>query len=118
MRPTHLLSFGFMLIRIFSRVFSAKPQMFVPQGSITTLPLPPSVAHRPSGEFGSAAAAGAGWPAAGATATVVAAGAGEATGAAGAGGAAFEVTGAAGICTAAGGASGAGAAATGAAVTR
>src|SRR5690349_6491281 len=97
MRPTHLLSFGRMLIRIFSPLFSAKPQRLPPHSSIRTLPLFCSVAHRPIGEFGSGAGAaitaGAG----------CATGAGDATGAGGATAATLAtVAGGTGVATGAG----------------
>src|SRR3569833_3845388 len=57
MRPIHLFSFGRMLIKTFSPLFSAMPQRLPPHGSIRTLPLFSSVAQRPSGELGSLAAA-------------------------------------------------------------
>src|SRR3984893_13843638 len=70
MRPTHLLSDGFMLMRIFSLVLSAYPQRSGPHGSTRTLPLFSSVAHTP---IGVAAAEAAGAAVAGAAATGVAA---------------------------------------------
>src|ERR1700676_3493097 len=70
MRPTHLLSDGFMLMRIFSLVLSAYPQRSGPHGSTRTLPLFSSVAHTP---IGVAAAGVAGGAVAGAAAAGVAA---------------------------------------------
>src|ERR1700726_4969290 len=70
MGPTHLLSDGFMLMRIFSLVLSVYPQRSGPHGSTRTLPLFSSVAHTP---IGVAAAEAAGAAVAGAAATGVAA---------------------------------------------
>src|SRR6266481_2437081 len=61
-----------MLIRIGSRLFSAKPHRFCPHCSICTLPLLSWVAHRPSG-VAAASAVAAGCSAGGAEAGAVAA---------------------------------------------
>src|SRR5690349_9388591 len=82
--PAHLLSCGFMLIRIRSPVLTAKPQRFWPHCSMRTLPLFSSVDHTPSGEFGAttgAAATGAGAAGAATGAGVAATGAGAGAGA-------------------------------------
>src|ERR1700720_2154723 len=59
MRPTHLLSDGRILMRIFSLVLSVNPQRFWPHASTRTLPLFSSVAHRPIGVASAATAAAA-----------------------------------------------------------
>src|ERR1700730_11164962 len=71
MCPTHLVSDGLMLMRIFSPVFAAYPQRSCPHCSMRTFPLFPSVAQMPSGVVGAAvdaAATGACFGAADATA--------------------------------------------------